>query len=267
MYCGYDIKFFQEAFFEDADDYYDYGLSIFEQQKTDIMSELENFALTDGALDGSAIQSNWFPQIKSDIFLSHSHSDDKMAIAIAGALKKDFDLDVFIDSCLWGYSNDLLRMIDDEYCWNSHSDTYSYSKRNFSTSHIHMMLSTALTMMIDNSECVFFLNTPNSLNTEDVIRQTISPWIYSELIISRLIQKKNPARHIKTRIQDSLQKSVENFSIDIKYTVDTSHFRELNAEEFQSWIEEIEKSSKLHPLDVLYQIASPVIKKGILYDR
>jgi hypothetical protein len=261
MYCGYDINFFQDSFFEDVDNYYDYGLSMFEQQKTDVMSDLEHFALTDGALDGAAIQSNWFPQIRSDIFLSHSHSDEKMAIAFAGALKKDLNLDVFIDSCLWGYSNDLLRMIDNEYCLNFHSDTYSYSKRNSSTSHVHMMLSTALTMMIDNSECVFFLNTPNSLNTEDVIRQTMSPWIYSELTISRLIQKKKPARHIKMRIQDSLQKSTENFSIDIKYTVDTSHFRELTIEEFQSWRKALKNSPESHPLDVLYRVANPIIQE------
>jgi hypothetical protein len=224
------------------------------------MLDLKRFALTDGALNGSAIQSNWFPQIKSDIFLSHSYSDEKIAIAFAGALKNDFNLDVFIDSCLWGYSNDLLRIIDDEYCLNLHRDTYSYFKRNFSTSHVHMMLSTALTMMIDNSECIFFLNTPNSLNAEDVIRQTMSPWIYSELTISRLIQRKKPARYTAT-IQDSLRKSTENFAIDIKYAVDTSHFRELTLDEFQSWIEAIKESPRLHPLDALYRVASPVVQK------
>lgn len=260
MYCGYDIKFFQNLDLENIDEHYNYGLSIFGPQKIDVMLNLKHFALTDGALNGSAIQSNWFPHIKSDIFLSHSHSDEKIAIAIAGALKKDYDLDVFVDSCLWGNSNDLLRMIDDKYCLNLHSDTYNYSKRNFSTSHVHMMLSTALTMMIDNSECIFFLNTPNSLNTDDVIQQTMSPWIYSELAISRLIQKKKPVRGT-VRIQDSLQKSIDNFSFDIKYTVDTSHFRELTAEEFQLWTETMEESPDLHPLDVLYRVANPIIQE------
>jgi hypothetical protein len=260
MYCGYDIKCFQKLDIEGLDEYYNYCLSIFEPQKIDVMLNLKYFALADGTLNGSAIQSNWFPHIKSDIFLSHSHSDEKIAIAIAGALKKDYNLNVFVDSCLWGNSNDLLRMIDDKYCLNLHSDTYNYSKRNSSTSHVHMMLSTALAMMIDNSESVFFLNTPNSLNTSDVIQQTMSPWIYSELTISRLIQKKKPVRHT-VRIQDSVRKSAENFSVDIKYTVDTSHFRELIAEEFQSWIEEIGNLPKLHPLDVLYQIASPIVQE------
>jgi hypothetical protein len=256
-----------ECSLEEEDEYYNYGLEIFEQQKTDVMSELEGFALVDGALDGSAIQSNWFPQIKFHIFLSHSHSDEKIAITFAGFLKKNLGIDVFIDSCLWGYSNDLLRMIDNKYCLISYNGTYSYSKRNFSTSHVHMMLLTALTMMIDNSECIFFLNTPNSLNTKDVIQQTVSPWIYSELTISRLIQKKKPSRHIKVRIEDSLQKSIENFDMGIKYTVDTSHFRELTIEEFQSWIEESENSPRLHPLDVLYQVASPIIKRGTMYGQ
>jgi hypothetical protein len=256
MYCGYDIKFDFEETIEKDNEYYKYGVSIFEQQRTMIATDLKRFALTEDSLDGSAIQSNWFPQIKSDIFLSHSHADEDMAILIAGFLKKRFNLDVFVDSCIWGYANDLLRLIDNKYCWNSRSDTYNYSKRNFSTSHVHMMLSTALTMMIDKSECVFFLNTPNSLNTEDVIKRTMSPWIYSEITISRLIQRKKPARYV--RVQDSVQKSIEsNFSLNLAYSVDTSHFRELTDDEIEEWIEYDFSGS--HPLDVLYKIADPIL--------
>lgn len=56
------------------------------------------------------MQSYWFPKINADIFLSHSHKDEKLIIAFAGWLKDTFNLDVFIDSCIWGYSNDLQKL-------------------------------------------------------------------------------------------------------------------------------------------------------------
>jgi hypothetical protein len=53
-----------------------------------------------------------------------------------------------------------------------------------------MMLSTALSMMIDKAECLFFLNTPNSIQATEAIDRTKSPWIYHEISISSLIRKR-----------------------------------------------------------------------------
>ena len=39
-------------------------------------------------LDGAGIESNWFPQISNHVFISHSHADERLALALAGALKK-----------------------------------------------------------------------------------------------------------------------------------------------------------------------------------
>jgi hypothetical protein len=195
------------------------------------------------------------PQIKSDIFISHAHSDERTVIVFSELLKECLGLTSFIDSCVWGYASDLLRIIDDEYCWNSRSETYNYTKRNFSTSHVHMMLSTALLMMIDNCECVFFIDTPNSVNTKDVIKRTISPWIYSEINISRLIKRRSPKRIHS--IQDSLQKSsAENFSSIMEYELNTSHFTDMTEEKFDEWINQCD-ASKRHSLDILYKLLPP----------
>ena len=67
------------------------------------------------------MQANWFPQIKADIFISHSHKDKGLALALAGWLEETFGLTAFIDSCVWGYANKLLKMIDDEYCYQKKS--------------------------------------------------------------------------------------------------------------------------------------------------
>ncbi|MCC5439660.1 hypothetical protein [Clostridium botulinum] len=47
-------------------------------------------------------------------------------------------------------------MIDNNYCFNKDTETYDYIKRNYSTSHVYIMLSTALSMMIDRAESIFF---------------------------------------------------------------------------------------------------------------
>jgi len=267
MYCGYDLKFITEDTL-DGDRYYEScyedGLKRFLKQKKEINNILEDFALNNGTLDGSAMQKNWFPLLKSDIFISHSHSDNKAAIILSELLWKRFQLTAFIDSCVWGYSNDLLKQIDDIYCLNDNGGIYNYTKRNYSTSHVHMMLLTALMMMIDNCECMFFLDTPNSINTEDIINEcTNSPWIYSEINISRLIKRRFSKRQQKQRIQESLQKSsTENFSLKIKYELNKSHFSELTEDNFISWLETYDEEK--HPLDVLYELVPPE-KRGVIY--
>lgn len=110
----------------------------------------------DGVIDGTKLQENWFPtKHKFNVFLSHSHNDKQLAIALAGFLKDKLGLNAFIDSCLWGYSNDLLKEIDQRYCRHRNGVSFDYNKRNYSTSHVHMMLSIALSRMIDNCEAVF----------------------------------------------------------------------------------------------------------------
>lgn len=69
---------------------------------------------------------------------------------------------------------------------------FDYDKRNYSTSHVHMMLSIALTSMIDACETVFLLNTPQSISLEEDIKkeQTSSPWIYHELSTANVMRVK-----------------------------------------------------------------------------
>jgi hypothetical protein len=257
MYCGYDLKFLTEGcldVLDSADSFYYNGLQRYKRHKEMIKKILNDFSLQHGALNGSAIQENWFPQIKADVFISHSHSDARTAIIFSEILQNCFNLSSFVDSCIWGYSADLLKIIDDEYCLNPGGDTYNYTKRNSSTSHVHMMLSTALMMMMDNCECVFFLNTPNSVTTKDVIKRTQSPWIYSEINISRLIKHRLPQR-IKMLKKSLLESSREDFSVEIEYELDMSHFIELTEDNFLEWGEQ--SNGKEHSLNVLYKLVPP----------
>lgn len=120
------------------DRYYASGKEMYDNQQTSIHNSLDKY-LKNEMLDGDGISNDWFPTIDSDVFISHSHMDEKYVIAFAGWLKEKFGLQPFIDSCVWGYSNELLREIDNNYCKNDYGNTYNYEKRNVSTSHVHMM--------------------------------------------------------------------------------------------------------------------------------
>ena len=145
MYCGFNLAIYYEDIFIP---YYKKGKNNFDAKKIEIEANLDVYLQPDNKLNAKEIINNWFPTIDANIFISHSHKDEKLAISLSGWLKEQFGLTSFIDSCVWGYSDDLLRKLDDEYCFQKINNTYSYKKRNNSTSHVHTMLTTALSNMI-----------------------------------------------------------------------------------------------------------------------
>ena len=90
------------------------GAIMFNKHSKMVEGKLNEFLLPDGSFDAAKMRENWFPQIEADIFLSHAHADEKLALRIAGHLKKEFGLSTFIDSTVWGHSDSLLKEIDNE---------------------------------------------------------------------------------------------------------------------------------------------------------
>lgn len=154
---------------------------------------------------------------------------------------------------MWGFSDDLLRKIDDKYCINNNSErkSYSYEKRNYSTSHVHMMLSIAINKMIDKTECLFFLNTPESVSIENTVQKTTySPWIYSELFTSEVIRKKELSRYRKGTMEKKAM--YESDKVNIKYDITTDHLIDLDKNDFIKWARTNTKNSE--SLDQLYYL-------------
>lgn len=214
---------------EDFNEFYGPGLQLYSDQKQKIHKSLDDYLSPNGTLKASEIEKDWFPAIDADVFLSHSHKDEKQVIAFAGFLK-ELGITPFIDSCVWGYANDLLKDIDDAYCVQSVKDNgghiYDYESRNYSTAHVHMILNGALHKMIDSTECLIFLDTPNSLKVEDLKTGTTdSCWIYSELLASSMIQKKQP---IKKSASRNLNESFEHSALSVEYDVDIKHLIKLS---------------------------------------
>jgi hypothetical protein len=235
---------------------YKIGKSKFVENQKIINTKLEEFLLPNGNFDASAMQDNWFPQIPADIFLSHAHADEETALIIAGILHRDLGLNVFIDSCVWGDSNELLNKIDKELCWDEKRKVYDYKNRNYTTTHVHIMLASALHEMIYNTEAVFFLNTNKSakVNTKDLVKRTESGWIYSEIKMCKLVEKRTPYEHSSRQDSDDKFYSFNGVNEShnrFEWKLDTSDFHQLNWSDINNW--KSNKNDNEHPLDTLYK--------------
>lgn len=255
MYTGFNLEFNADSTFKKTlNNYYYDGKEIYDNKKSAVIKNLDSYLGPDGSLDCTALQEDWFPTINSNIFISHSHDDEDLAVSLAGWLYKKFKLTSFIDSYVWGYCDNLLKNIDEEYCKHPDGHTYDYDKRNYSTSHVHMMLSTALTKMMDKTECIFFLNTDKSiLKAEDVIStKTRSPWIYSEVMSTKMLRKNPPNRFtLKKSANDKY--IIENSQKILKpiYDIDLDHLIKLSEFDLSSLDRFYQKSSPVNPTDVL----------------
>lgn len=263
MYRGFelDIKDWN------IDEYRSVGNVLYELKRNQATVILDKYLKENKALDGDAMRKDWFPEIDADIFISHSHTDKDLAICLVGWLYKEFKIKAFIDSMIWGYADDLLYAIDDKYCRTEDGSHFIYENRNYSTSHIHIMLTAALNKMIDKSECFFFIKTSNSITTEKAIKQagTYSPWIYSEIETSRIIRKRplKDYRKITTseiRMYSAKNQVFLNENLKIEHPLDTEHLESLTKWELILWKQHKDREQYKFPLDLLY-INHPIITR------
>ena len=134
MYSGFNLLISEE----DKDSLRKYakiGEVLFQNQKQKIKDTLDEYINIDGSINVAMIEKDWFRSISANVFISHSHTDEGLVKFFAGYLYESFGLTCFIDSCVWGYANDLLKMIDNEYCKiivdkDGSRSSYDYNKRN-----------------------------------------------------------------------------------------------------------------------------------------
>lgn len=267
MYTAFNLKISSE-YFNDFDDLVIEGMGRKNQLQKDSKRELEKFTLPDGLIDGTGLSDDWFQTVQSDVFISHSHNDQNLAFAIAGWLKKEFGLYVFMDEVIWGSADELLRTIDKEYCWQSKSGTYNYTKRNLTTSHIHAMLSTAIYSVMDRTEVVLFLNTQESVpDVGNVLNEdskyTLSPWIYQELTATKLLRITDWLEYRQKVMLEHFQQKYDLAELRIAYKTPVDDLTILDAEKLNQWMKNYAERTTLpyrrlfskildHPLNYLY---------------
>ena len=198
MFKGFNLEGFNESFIKEQyrKALTDRGRTVIAASEADVRQTLTTIAKDRAELNGAAIQASWFPQVKADVFLSYSRRNRDLVLMLAGWLDFRFGLKAFVDSSIWGHAGKLLHDIDTKYCWQVKDVTFDYNLRNESTSHVHMMLMTALGMMIHRTECLIFVNTPDSIAASEVVEaKTYSPWIFAELTMAGIVEEVEPDRH------------------------------------------------------------------------
>ena len=235
------------------------GHEIYDDHQKKVRDCLSKFISSDGIINGSELRENWFSAETTDVFISHSHKDINKVIAFAGWLYDTFGLTTFIDSCAWGYCDDLLHKIDMKYCYQKEKGTYNYDLRNYTTSHVHMMLSTALVETMNRSECVLFFSTPNSIIMSDELslitrrkgEKTTSPWIFYELTMISQIKRVKPDRKTNVLAHTEYEKrNTVNIHYDVSKIID--NIPEINDKQLIEWSNN--DNPYIHPLDKLYSV-------------
>ena len=164
----------------------------YEEWKSSLKDTLKGYIDTsslDGSLDAEIICDKFFPEKNIPIFISHSHADKTVAQKFAIWLKENFDLLSFIDSDLWGNYNVIQSELDDFYSAEMGA-RYDLEKKNICSAHVHMMLTYALTRMIDKADFFIFVKSDHSVTMKDSIEKTSSSWIFHELETASLISEK-----------------------------------------------------------------------------
>lgn len=189
-----------------------------------------------GILDGRKLKEYVFPSCdRYDVFISYSHDDEKLATKLAFYLKKYCGLDVFLDCFIWNSADALLKAIDDDYCQTTDKKHYIYKSRNYSTSHVHALLSMAILDVINKSECCIVLDSNNSINLHCLENpdnaKTLSPWIYEEISFMRYLPQQS-ARTTKYFSQGGALESLnESKRLKIANPADFSGFEVMTGED------------------------------------
>lgn len=253
-----------------------YGKNILAEDKTAITKILKD-VFVNGTIDGSALIEKYFPTLRRDVFLSYSHNDQSLAYMVAGMLKIYFDLNTFIDTLFWGSADNLLKEIDNEYCYQATTDTYNYRKRNYSTAHVHTMLTSAIMKTMDQAEIIIFLNTPNSapnlgktIKDDGYDESTLSPWIYEEVLLTTMLKETSWEVYRKDlRLDESSMVHFEK-SLSVAYKLPKEKLIPLTIEDIDNWYQTYKQRKtrkdpygwltqkpwqrEKHPLNILYEL-------------
>ena len=209
----------------------------FEEGKAKAYKSLNYFTTgvknKDEILDGSALQNYVFPtgdEGMYHVFISHSHDDKEDALLLAAFLKRFGKFNVFLDSYAWKSADGLLKKIDDKYCLQK-NDIYNYHRRNFSTAHIHAMLSMAIMDIINKTDCCIFVESNHSIKLSSLSKsksaKTLSPWIYEEYAMMKTLP-----RHRSIERLQSIYKAdgvTEARELKIAYNIDMASFMNLSS--------------------------------------
>lgn len=157
--------------FAGGDTYYARPVS-FLKGREDKIVELLKKCEKDGAVDGVQLQNVLFPSVKKKVFISHSHSDEKMALYVAGNLGYN---NCFIDTQVWSSVGEVISTVQRKYGCIS-----DLKKMNSVYAHFYSMLAVALQNIIAELPVFLYIPPLDATKRAGCMVQN-SPWIYQEI--------------------------------------------------------------------------------------
>jgi len=87
MYRGYQLKLNDWTH-----DHFQSGVEQYTDHAASAKIALDNYIQEGKYLSAKELEAEWFPSVKADVFISHSHKDEQLVIEIAGWLKQELGL-------------------------------------------------------------------------------------------------------------------------------------------------------------------------------
>lgn len=244
-----------------------YSMGDLEGQLTDLITECVK-------KDGTPIKiyehkdllDNWFPNSGCHLFISHSHADKKIAIAIANELYIKFGIKSFIDSEFWGFVDKAIYGINDKHSRiEGRDDVFEYSKCMRVASNFHLMLANALTDGIYYSDSCLFIKTDNSMSLQGdesgVNEGTLSPWIFTEVNYTSTVaiapHPKRPKPLLKAAFRsdvsmegaESLNEAMDS-ALQVAYRPKTEHMTKVDEDKLIQTIFKATERPKENDFDI-----------------
>ena len=243
----------------DSNQYLNYvNTKQYENDKSISLQKLRKIINSYNIIRAHEIKKLLLPSKHYDIFISHSHKDLELAKGLSNYLQLFFGVSCFIDSLYWGNIDELQEELNRMHLHEDKAtgkEYYDHQSTMEVAKHANMILASALTEMIDNCECVFFLNTDNSvISGSEAINKnkTYSPWIYHEVFTTSIIHRKETGRRAaleEQQIRDNAIKPLPQFI----YNLDLTGMTNLNDDDILNWWGKV-NSNNAHPLDILYKL-------------
>ncbi len=225
-----------------------------------IVSQIEKFIEASNKSSDKMFQKFSFPTIAADVFILCSHADMDCVNALAGWLKENFDLNVFVDANLWNYAD--ASLVSRNNIHSNASETTVNNPIDKCAQNMDFMLMAAVEKIIDDVECVILLEQEESENiykSSSEAAHTLSPWIFSEIFCSQIIRKKPLAFYREYSYADTCltaESADMRLSFDIIYDMENGNLIEIDNVHLMQWLKEKKlcESECFYYLDILYQI-------------
>lgn len=206
----------------------------------------------DERISADKIIQECFNQQNYDVFISYSSKDKDYASCLKYFIGNELKLKCFLDYDVWGNAYEIMNTIDDEFNRiNCFQDRYEYEGVRQSSINVSMMLTEALTHMLEICPVVIFISSENSISNIngrtdklDINDKTYSPWLYHEISMVNMMN----------RIQSGKRPFTKEASAIFEFSLDTSWFETIDDKRLLGWKKIRELYPNINILDIITKV-------------